>query len=97
MKPEVMKVLFSKLETYRKYFFVIKKQICKKMFVEISWINMVHSSIGPDIRLFSVSGNRPDIRHAKSGIRTDTGYKKAGFSGRISVASLVFSTGISTG
>jgi hypothetical protein len=49
---------------------------------------MVISSILPDIRLFSVSGIRPDIRHVKSGIRLDTGYKKGGLSGRISGASL---------
>jgi hypothetical protein len=37
---------------------------------------MVISSLWPDIRLFSVSGIRPDIRQLKSGIRSDTGYKK---------------------
>jgi hypothetical protein len=29
-----------------------------------------------DIRLFSLSGIRPDIRQLESGIRPDTGYQK---------------------
>jgi hypothetical protein len=37
---------------------------------------MVISSIWPDIRLFSVSGIRPDIRQVKFGIQPDTGNKK---------------------
>jgi hypothetical protein len=39
---------------------------------------MVISSIWPYIRLFSVSGIRPNIRQGKAGtgIRLDTGYKK---------------------
>jgi hypothetical protein len=37
---------------------------------------MVFFSMWPDIRLFSVSGIRPDVRQVNYGIRPDTGYKK---------------------
>jgi hypothetical protein len=60
------------------YFFVVNLRII--MIAGTSW---------PDIRPFLISGIRPDNRQDKSGIRADTGYKKAGLSGRISGASLL--------
>jgi hypothetical protein len=49
----------------------------KQTFLENLSIDMASYSIWPDvrpdIRLFSVSGIRPDIRQVKSGIRPDTG------------------------
>jgi hypothetical protein len=79
----------------------------RRQFFEILWIYMViyryRYSIWPDIRLFLVSGIRPNIRQVKSGIQPDTGtgYKKRpGYpAGRISSASRVvsFVTNVSFG
>jgi hypothetical protein len=48
----------------------------EKTLLEILCIHMVISSIWPDIRLFLVSGIRPNIRQVKSDIRPHIRYKK---------------------
>jgi hypothetical protein len=55
--------------------------VSRTHFWEFLRIIMVISSFCPDIRLFSESGIRPDIRQVKSDIRPDTGYQK--LNGRI--------------